>query len=97
MARMLLTWGFNALGKVDPVGMLVGPLRPAAAAAAPLHRASAPVAATLGGTHGERTGSLGLTLLGVSAVLVLFTAGMQTRRRRKRRYRSRWTMPRGYH
>jgi D-alanyl-D-alanine carboxypeptidase (penicillin-binding protein 5/6) len=98
MARLLLNWGFHALGKVDPVGTLVGPAQPAAAAAATLHHASpAPAAATLGGNHGRRSSSLGLMLLGVSAVFVLFTAGMQTRRRRKRRYRSRWSMPRGYH
>jgi D-alanyl-D-alanine carboxypeptidase (penicillin-binding protein 5/6) len=97
MARLLLTWGFRALGKVDPVGTLVPPLQPAAATTATLPRAAAaPVAATVGGSHARRTGSLGLELLGVSAVLVLFTAGMQTRRRRRRRYRSRWTMPRGY-
>jgi serine-type D-Ala-D-Ala carboxypeptidase (penicillin-binding protein 5/6) len=98
MARLLLNWGFHALGKVDPVGTLVGPLQPASAATATLHHASqAHAAATLDGNHGRPANSLGLTLLGVSAVLVLFTAGMQTRRRRKRRYRSRWSMPRGYH
>jgi D-alanyl-D-alanine carboxypeptidase (penicillin-binding protein 5/6) len=98
MARLLLNWGFHALGRVDPVGTLVGPLQPAAAAPATVHHASATRdAATLGGSHGGRSGSLGLTLLGVSAVFVLFTAGLQTRRRRKRRYRSRWSMPRGYH
>jgi D-alanyl-D-alanine carboxypeptidase (penicillin-binding protein 5/6) len=98
MARLLLNWGFHALGKVDRVGTLVGPLQPASAATAALHHPSpAHVAATLDGNHGRRSNSLGLTLLGVSAIFVLFTAGMQTRRRRKRRYRSRWSMPRGYH
>jgi D-alanyl-D-alanine carboxypeptidase (penicillin-binding protein 5/6) len=96
MARALLNWGFGAVGKVDSIGTLVGPLQPKPAAATLPHTSATPVAAT-GGSHGRRTGSLGLTLLGVSAVLVLFTAGMQTRRRRKRRYRSRWSMPRGYH
>jgi D-alanyl-D-alanine carboxypeptidase (penicillin-binding protein 5/6) len=98
MARLLLNWGFHALGKVDPVGTLVGPLQPAAATTTTLHHASpAHDAATLGGNHARQTNSLGLMLLGVSAVFVLFTAGLQTRRRRKRRYRSRWSMPRGYH
>jgi serine-type D-Ala-D-Ala carboxypeptidase (penicillin-binding protein 5/6) len=98
MARLLLNWGFHALGKVDPVGTLVGPLRPASATTATLHHASpAPDAATLDSNHSRTANSLGLTLLGVSAVFVLFTAGMQTRRRRRRRYRSRWSMPRGYH
>jgi D-alanyl-D-alanine carboxypeptidase (penicillin-binding protein 5/6) len=94
MASSLLTWGFHAIGKVDPVGTLVGPVQPTAPALG-LPPARAVHVATTSSGRSARSGSLGLTLLGVSAFLVVATMTMQTRRRRRRR-RNRWTMPRGY-
>jgi D-alanyl-D-alanine carboxypeptidase (penicillin-binding protein 5/6) len=96
MARALLTWGFAANGKVDPVGTLVGPVQPKPVSAGlPQGLKAAPAAATTRG-HTGRSASQGLMLLGISAVLVAVIVTMQTRRRRRRR-RNVWRMPRGYH
>jgi D-alanyl-D-alanine carboxypeptidase (penicillin-binding protein 5/6) len=96
MARSLLNWGFAANGKVDPVGTLVGPLQPKQASTGlPRGLKVAPAAVTTRGHTGRSNASLGLMLLGVSAVLIAIIVTMQTRRRRRRR--NVWRMPRGYH
>lgn len=81
-AAALLDWGFQAAGRVAPVGTLVLPAPPAAAASpSPVAtaRPTAPEAlpARTGGGAGTRT-----VVLGAAAVLLLAAAGLLLKRRR---------------
>ena len=77
MAAKLLTWGFKANGKVNPVGELVQPLPPPAL---PVEHVAAEVAPErVAGTnhHTGRTGLIETLLVMVTA----FAAGMTAVRR----------------
>ena len=83
-AKSLLDWGFQARGKVDPVGTLVDPQQPAAqvepaAAKAEPHRTTVVLAAK----HSSGVPIWQLALLAVSAA----TAGTVTVRRMRRPHR----------
>jgi D-alanyl-D-alanine carboxypeptidase (penicillin-binding protein 5/6) len=85
MARALLNWGFQATGKVTPVGTLVGPRQP------PTHHAPAaqPAVQLVGHHSGFGLSPVTFATTGVAFVAVgaVVTRRRQVRRRRRLRYR----------
>jgi D-alanyl-D-alanine carboxypeptidase (penicillin-binding protein 5/6) len=89
MAAKLLTWGFQATGKVTPVGTLVQPLPPASAT----QTEAAPVAQTTLTTthgHGRKLSPLEMVIVGITLIVATVVA---IRRMRPRRYKPRLRLP----
>jgi len=98
MARALLNWGFQANGKVQPVGTLVQPLPPGSTEAAVRSAAAQnPLTAANATAHPSRGSRLPWFVLEVIAAgivalgIAMFIA--RVRRRRRRRYRPRLRLP----
>jgi D-alanyl-D-alanine carboxypeptidase (penicillin-binding protein 5/6) len=84
MARALLTWGFDANGKVTPVGTLVDPLPP------PADPTTAPVAqaVTVSHGHGRNLSPIEFLVVAITIVVATVTGYRRIRpRRRKPRLR----------
>jgi D-alanyl-D-alanine carboxypeptidase (penicillin-binding protein 5/6) len=88
MARALLTWGFNANGKVSPVGTLVDPLPPAGQ----VQPTTAPVAqaVTVTHTHGRKLSPIEVLIIAITIVVATVTG---YRRIRPRRTKPRLRLP----
>ncbi|MFJ6214468.1 D-alanyl-D-alanine carboxypeptidase family protein [Streptomyces sp. NPDC092296] len=97
-AGELLDWGFSALGKVTPVGSLVGPRSeqsPSPSATPPTQQAGpSPAAAGTttveAGSTSTGGGSLGWTAAGVAAALAVGGLGVARTRARTRRRAAAW-------
>ncbi len=88
MAAKLLTWGFQANGKVTPVGTLVNPLPPQSATGVPT-----PVAhTTTASVHssGHRLSRIDLIIIAITVIAATSTA---VHRIRPRRYKPRLRLP----
>jgi D-alanyl-D-alanine carboxypeptidase (penicillin-binding protein 5/6) len=89
MAAKLLTWGFQATGKVAPVGTLVKPLPPTAATSG----VATPVAhTTLATARGHRR-ELSPVEVAVIGITLLVATVVAIRRMRPRRYKPRLRLP----
>jgi D-alanyl-D-alanine carboxypeptidase (penicillin-binding protein 5/6) len=86
MARALLTWGFNANGKVTPVGTLVDPVPPPS----PTQPTTAPVAqaTTVSHDNGRSLSPIEFSVVAITIVVATITGYRRIRpRRRKPRLR----------
>jgi D-alanyl-D-alanine carboxypeptidase (penicillin-binding protein 5/6) len=90
MAAKLLTWGFNASGKVAPVGTLVKPLPPASATSDLASPVAQTTLATGHSSHRRKLSPIEILVIGVTLIVTTIVA---IRRMRPRRYKPRLRLP----